>query len=80
MKDGSIAVVGMAGRFPGARTLQQLWQNLQNGTESIRTLTDAELRAAGVSEEELADPDYVRSAAVLDDVDLFDASFFGLSP
>ena len=80
MKDGSIAIVGMAGRFPGARNIRQFWQNLRNGTESIRILTDAELRAAGVSAEELADPDYVRSAAILDDVELFDAAFFGLSP
>jgi acyl transferase domain-containing protein len=80
MKDGSIAIVGMAGRFPGARNIQQFWQNLRNGTESIRILSDAELRAAGVSAEELADPDYVRSAPILDDVELFDAAFFGLSP
>ena len=80
MKDGSIAIVGMAGRFPGARNIRQFWQNLRNGTESIRILTDAESRAAGVSAEELADPDYVRSAPILDDVELFDATFFGLSP
>jgi len=79
MKDGNIAIVGMAGRFPGARNLHEFWQNLRNGTESIRTLTDAELRAVGVTQEELADPEYVRSAAILDDVELFDASFFGLS-
>ena len=70
----------MAGRFPGARNLGQFWQNLRDGVESIRTLSDAELLASGVSPQDLARPDYVKRAAVLDDVPLFDAAFFGLSP
>jgi len=80
MKTSKIAIVGMAGRFPGARNVQQFWQNLRDGVESIRSLSDAELLAAGVAAEELASPDYVKRAAVLDDVPMFDASFFGLSP
>jgi acyl transferase domain-containing protein len=80
MKTSTIAIVGMAGRFPGARNIDEFWQNLHDGVESIRPLSDAELRAAGASPEELANPDYVKAAAVLDDVDLFDASFFGFSP
>jgi len=70
----------MAGRFPGARNLRQFWQNLRNGVESIRSLSDEELLAAGVSQEDLALPEYVKRASVLDDVPMFDASFFGLSP
>ena len=75
-----IAIVGMAGRFPGARNISEFWRNLRDGVESIRSLPDAELLAAGVSPEELASPDYVKRASVLDDVPMFDASFFGLSP
>jgi acyl transferase domain-containing protein/thioesterase domain-containing protein len=80
MKTSKIAIVGMAGRFPGARNVQEFWQNLRDGVESIRSLSDAELLAAGVTPEELASPDYVKRAAVLDEVAMFDASFFGLSP
>src|SRR5277367_1415964 len=76
----SIAVVGLAGRFPGARNLNEFWRNLRDGVESISTLDDAQLIAAGATPAELENPDYVRSAAILDDIDRFDASFFGFSP
>ena len=76
----SIAVVGLAGRFPGARNLIEFWRNLRDGIESISTLGDEQLIAAGVTRAELENPDYVRSAAILDDIDRFDAAFFGLSP
>jgi len=80
MKGSRIAIVGMAGRFPGARNLSEFWRNLRDGVESVRRLSDADLLAAGVTPEELADPDYVKAAAVLEDIALFDASFFGFSP
>jgi acyl transferase domain-containing protein/thioesterase domain-containing protein/acyl carrier protein len=76
----AIAIIGMAGRFPGAASLDAFWQNLSNGIESITTLTDAELLAAGVSPKLLEDPRYVRARARLDGVADFDASFFGMSP
>ena len=76
----TIAIVGMAGRFPGAPTIADFWRNLRDGIESVRPLSDAELLSAGATPEELADPDYVKSASRLDDVPMFDASFFGLSP
>ena len=76
----TIAIVGMAGRFPGAPAIADFWRNLRDGIESVRELTDAELLAAGATPEELADQDYVKSASRLDDVPMFDASFFGLSP
>ena len=74
-----IAIIGMAGRFPGANTLEQFWQNLRDGVESIRFLTDDELRALGVPSTTLDDPTYVKAAAAIDDMDLFDAAFFGIS-
>jgi acyl transferase domain-containing protein/thioesterase domain-containing protein len=80
LTESAIAIIGMAGRFPGARNIGEFWRNLRDGVESIRQLSDAELIAAGVSAEELANPDYVKAAAILDDVEMFDASFFGLSP
>ncbi len=76
----AIAIVGMAGRFPDARNIAEFWQNLKNGVESIRPFTDAELLAAGVPPDELAQPEYVKSGVVLQDLDMFDAAFFGFSP
>ena len=76
----SIAIIGMAGRFPGASSIEAFWQNLANGVESITTLTDDELLAAGVSPKLLSNPRYVRARARLDGVADFDASFFGMSP
>jgi acyl transferase domain-containing protein/thioesterase domain-containing protein len=80
MKPSSIAIVGMAGRFPGARNTVEFWQNLRDGVESIRDRSETELIAAGATAADLANPDYVKRAAVLDEVPMFDASFFGFSP
>jgi acyl transferase domain-containing protein/thioesterase domain-containing protein len=78
--DSDIAVIGMAGRFAGARNLAEYWRNLRDGVESIRPLSEDELKAAGVSAAELADPAYVKSSAPLPDMELFDAAFFGFTP
>jgi polyketide synthase PksJ len=75
-----IAIIGMAGVFPGARDVAEYWANLRAGIESIRSLSDDELVAAGVSPEELADPDYVRTVPALPELRCFDADFFGLPP
>ncbi len=76
----SIAIVGMAGRFPGANDLSQFWNNLRDGVESISFFSDEELRAAGVPGELIANPAYVRAKSIVDEVDYFDARFFGYSP
>nr|WCO03998.1 AjuE [Cystobacter sp.] len=75
-----IAIIGMAGRFPGAKDLDQFWRNLRDGVESIRSFTDEELAASGVSPALRSNPRYVRAAPVLEDVDRFDAGFFGFNP
>ncbi len=79
IEPGCIAIVGMAGRFPAARTPAELWQLLAAGREATQWLTDEELRAAGVGDAELADPSYVRASLVLPDLEMFDAEFFGFS-
>src|SRR5437870_4885991 len=79
--DGSsIAIVGVAGRFPGAPTLAAYWQNLRQGIESVKRFTDDELLAAGESPSALEDPAYVKAWPVLDGIEDFDAGFFGMSP
>jgi amino acid adenylation domain-containing protein len=75
-----IAIVGLAGRFPGARDVTAFWRNLCNGVESISSFTDEELIARGVSPEHLRDPSYVKASAMLDEMSHFDASFFGYPP
>ena len=61
-----IAIVGMTGRFPGARNLDEFWQNLCDGVESIRFPDDRELESLGVAPALLRGPNYVKAAAVLD--------------
>jgi acyl transferase domain-containing protein/acyl carrier protein len=75
-----IAIIGMEGRFPGARTIIDFWQNLKAGVESVTYITDQELAAAGVAAELRERPDYVRLRPILDDVEFFDAPFFGYTP
>ncbi len=74
-----IAVVGMACRLPGAADVDSFWRNLRDGVESIRSYSIDELRAAGVSSTQLGNPNYVPRGAPLEDMEMFDASFFGLS-
>ena len=75
-----LAVVGMAGRFPGAATVEEFWRNLAAGRETVSTLSAEDLAAAGVPAEESADAAYVPAYGVLEDVEQFDATFFGYSP
>jgi len=78
--EGRVAVIGMAGRFPGARDLDTFWSNLRNGVESVVFFSEPDLLAAGETLDHIRDPAYVPAAAKLDDIDLFDAGFFGMSP
>ncbi|MDZ7967879.1 MAG: SDR family NAD(P)-dependent oxidoreductase [Nostoc sp. DedSLP03] len=75
-----IAVIGMAGRFPGAKDVNSFWQNIRDGVESISFFTDEELISAGIDPALLDQASYVKAGGVLEDVELFDASFFGFSP
>jgi acyl transferase domain-containing protein/acyl carrier protein len=77
---GLIAVVGMSGRFPGARNVREFWQNLVDGRETLSFFTDAELEESGIPAEVYKKPNYVKVRSILDDVDQFDASFFGYTP
>ncbi|MEA2700908.1 MAG: hypothetical protein QOI66_5179, partial [Myxococcales bacterium] len=75
-----VAVIGMAGRFPGAPDVATFWKNLRDGVESVKFFTDEELLAAGEDPALLHDPAYVKAWPVLEDIELFDAGFFGMSP
>jgi iturin family lipopeptide synthetase A len=76
-----IAVIGMAGRFPGAKTINEFWNNLKNGVESISFLGDGEAAEGRVGSGLERDPNYVKSAGgVLEDIEYFDAAFFDYTP
>ncbi|MCU0288681.1 MAG: acyltransferase domain-containing protein [Acidobacteria bacterium] len=75
-----IAVIGMAGRFPGAKNISEFWENLKNGVESISFFTDRELEAEGIEPELLNNPDFVKAKGVMADIELFDADFFNFTP
>ncbi len=75
-----IALVGMAGKFPGAGDVGELWEIVRSGQSGITRFTDEQLRAAGVPAERLNDPAYVKAGAVVDDIEDFDAGFFGINP
>jgi phthiocerol/phenolphthiocerol synthesis type-I polyketide synthase E len=75
-----IAIVGLAGRFPGARTLEAFWEMLRRGGDARRVPTDAELDEAGVPAGLRAHPQWVRSSYVLEGATDFDAGLFGYSP
>lgn len=74
-----IAIIGMSGRFPGASSTRKLWQNLRNGVESISFFTTEELAQAGIPVTALHQSSFVNAGGVLEDVDLFDAPFFGFN-
>jgi acyl transferase domain-containing protein len=76
----AIAIVGMSGRFPGADTPDELWENSLQGSGGLRPVTDEDLAEAGVDPAQAADPRYVRMAAPVSGLDMFDAGFFGFSP
>ncbi|RKH60406.1 type I polyketide synthase [Corallococcus llansteffanensis] len=76
----AVAIIGMSCRFPGASSVEQFWQNLQDGVESITFFSDAELERASIDPAELGDPKYVKARGLLEDLERFDARFFGFSP
>jgi len=78
--DTDIAIVGMAGRFPGARNIREYWELIRSGRTAILERSPEELAAAGVPAELLSDPDYVPFSGVIEDVAAFDAGFFGIGP
>ncbi|MGA9772897.1 MAG: SDR family NAD(P)-dependent oxidoreductase, partial [Blastocatellia bacterium] len=75
-----IAVIGMSCRFSGAKNIEEFWQNLRDGVESITFFTEEELVAAGVNRAEINSPGYVKANGMLEGIDMFDAPFFGISP
>ncbi|WP_261887374.1 polyketide synthase [Vibrio aerogenes] len=79
-REQDIAIIGMSGRFPGADDIDTFWNNLLEGLETISTFTDEELRASGITEEQIASPNYIRRRGILGTAQDFDAHFFDITP
>jgi len=77
--DEPIAIIALAGRFPGARDVEQFWANLCEGRDTITHFGAGELDPS-LAADLVADPDYVRARGIVDDVEMFDPAFFGMSP
>jgi acyl transferase domain-containing protein len=86
VSDLDVAIIGMAGRFPGAGNIEEFWRNLCAGVDSTTVLSADDLRAAVAAYDplnapfaarEMEDPNYVRAKPLLDGIDQFDAAFFG---
>jgi acyl transferase domain-containing protein/thioesterase domain-containing protein len=74
-----VAIIGIAGRFPGARNIDEFWHNLREGIESIGPFTREELISSGVEDRTINDPYFVNAGAVMPAFDSFDAPFFGIT-
>jgi amino acid adenylation domain-containing protein len=79
-KETAVAIIGMAGRFPGCRDLEAFWENLRQGVESISSFSDEELSSPAVDRALLDDPNYVKAGSIVEDADMFDAAFFDMHP
>ncbi len=76
-----IAVIGMACRFPGANNLEEYWSNLIEGKETLTQLTDEQIYGSEPYFDKLKNnPNYVKVRGILNDIDKFDAGFFGMTP
>lgn len=75
----AIAIIGMSGRFPGARNVEEFWKVLHDGTEAITCFDETELEASGMGPS-IRGAGYVKARAILSDIEMFDADFFGFTP
>jgi len=76
--ENAIAIVGMSGRFPQSQDVREFWNHLVEGRECITFFSDEDLKH--IPEEIRNHPNYVKAAPIMEDIDKFDASFFGFTP
>jgi acyl transferase domain-containing protein/thioesterase domain-containing protein len=75
-----LAIIGMSGRFPGAKDCEEFWKNLSNGVESIEFFSDEVALASGADPELIGNPHFIKAHGVLENVEYFDAKFFNMTP
>ena len=75
-----VAVIGMNLRCAGSSNPSEFWSNLIEGVEASSEFQDSELIASGIDQKTFLHPDYVKKGFILNDIDLFDAEFFNITP
>jgi acyl transferase domain-containing protein/acyl carrier protein len=75
-----IAIIGMAGKFPGAKNIHEFWENLKNGVETISFFSDEEMEKEASDPTQIRKPNYVKSKGIIEDIEYFDESFFNFTP
>jgi acyl transferase domain-containing protein/acyl carrier protein len=80
LKQEEIAVIGMSGRFPGSRNIEEYWENLEKGKETISFFSNQELLESGVDKKLLENPNYVKAKGYIEEIESFDAVFFDYKP
>jgi len=81
MSAEGLAIIGMSGRFPGAGDVDTFWKNIKNGVESITrfSIEDLDLPAPNLDANG-SSAQFVCAKGILDDIEMFDARFFGVLP
>lgn len=74
-----VAIIGMAGRFPGAADVSAFWKNIVDGVEMLTPIDMEDLKRQGTATAELDDPNYVPVTSFLDDIEKFDNEFFRMT-
>ncbi len=75
-----IAIIGVSAILPGAPTAEQFWDLLANGSSGIQSYSLEQLRAAGLDESVISSPAFVPRHGAINDIEQFDAAFFGIAP
>jgi len=68
-----VAIIGISGRFPGSKNTNLFWENLVNGKEFSSVFSKVDIETDSSNKE-------IKAAGLLENIDLFDASFFDFSP
>ncbi|MCL6754534.1 SDR family NAD(P)-dependent oxidoreductase [Nostoc sp. CCCryo 231-06] len=70
-----VAVIGISGRFPGSKSVDEFWQNLINGVELVSAFSDPAAKNRKNTSNKT-----IKAGSILENVELFDAAFFGFNP
>lgn len=75
-----IAIVGLSCQYPGADNVEEFWYNITHKIDSITRFSKEELKREAIPEELRENPLYVGARGILNNVEKFDANFFGYNP
>ena len=76
-----VAIIGMSCRFPGARNVEEYWQNLMDGVDSVRDIPNDRWDIDRFFSEKYEPGKMVtRQGGFIDDIAEFDPAFFNISP